>query len=63
MRMLNNANYLKRELAEFLSEEEKRSDLVNFTGEVDRYVVYKVGPVLVANVRKIDQRLIFLTRV
>lgn len=50
VRMKNNAEFLKTELSEFLTEEEKNSELENLTQKVDRYVLYKVGPVLVASV-------------
>lgn len=48
--MLTNAEIILRELSDYLTDDEKANALVNLTGKVDRYVIYKIGPVLVASV-------------
>lgn len=48
-RMLKYATYLAEELSSHMPADAAKN-IENFTGSTDRYVVYKVGPVLTASV-------------
>ena len=48
-RMKNFAEFIKAELKDYLDENTLKSPVVNLS-KSDRYVLYKVGPVLSANV-------------
>mgnify|MGYP001796651938 FL=1 len=49
-RMLKYAQYFAQELSSHLPANFDAENIVNFTGSTDRYVLYKVGPVLTASV-------------
>ena len=49
-RMLKYAQYFAQELSSHLPADFDAENIVNFTGSTDRYVLYKVGPVLTASV-------------
>ena len=48
--MLKYAQYFAQELSSHLPTDFDAENIVNFTGSTDRYVLYKVGPVLTASV-------------
>ena len=48
--MLKYAQYFAQELSSHLPADFDAENIVNFTGSTDRYVLYKVGPVLTASV-------------